>query len=301
MTDLIEQVRAALGDRYAVLDLIGQGGMALVFLAEERESRSRMAVKVLDPEIASHLVRKRFLQEVELSRQITHPQSVPILEAGEAGGLFYYVMPYLGESLRERLDREGRLSLPEALMIIRDVAEVLAFAHTRDIVHRDIKPANILLQDGRAVVADFGIAKAICASCGPGMTGSGMSLGSPGYMSPEQAFGSADVDARTDVFSLGCVVYEMLVGERPVLRPDLLRTDRGRLGGVSDAQRRRLNELPRGLEELLARMLAWDPADRPGSIVEVVGPVESLHQALRPKGPRGLRGVLAWLTKGFGH
>jgi serine/threonine-protein kinase len=271
--------------------------MALVFLAEERGSRRRMAVKVLDPAISSHLIRARFLKEVELTSLVTHPQAVPIIESGEVDGLYYYVMPYLGESLRQRLDRAGRPSPSEALNIIRDVAEVLAYAHARDIVHRDIKPANILLQDGRAVVADFGIAKAICASCGPGMTMPGLSLGSPGYMSPEQAFGSADVDARTDLFSLGCVLYEMLVGGLPIPRPGRPRAERRRLGSIPEEHRRRIDELPRGMEELLASMLAWDPEDRPASAVEVTGPLQSLHRALQPQGQSGLRKAMAWLAQ----
>jgi serine/threonine-protein kinase len=162
--------------------------MATVFLAEERHPNRQVAVKVLDPQFATEIARERFLREVDLASKLTHPHIVPIFAAGEAGGLLYYVMPYIeGPSLRVRLARQGKLPVEDALAIAREVGDALDYAHARDIVHRDIKPENILLSDGHAVVADFGIARALCVSCDDNITIAGVPIGTPGYMSPEQA------------------------------------------------------------------------------------------------------------------
>src|SRR3989475_6203904 len=216
MADVLDALRESLAPHYAIERLIGAGGMARVFLAAEQHPHRRVAIKVIDPELSNRLLRERFIREVDLSSKLSQPHIVPIFAAGEAAGLFYYVMPYVeGESLRHRLQRERKLSLDDALHIARDVADALAFAHGEGIIHRDIKPENILLSGDHAIVADFGIARAISAAGGLTLTGAGQPIGSPGYMSPEQAVGSAQLDARTDVYSLGCVLFEMLAGGPP--------------------------------------------------------------------------------------
>src|SRR5881296_3539682 len=220
MLDALESVRERLAPHYDVVREIGAGGMARVYLALEQHPQRRVAIKVLAPELGSRLLRERFLREVDLSSKLSHPHIVPVFAAGEAAGLFYYVMPYLeGESLRHRLRRQRRLPLDEALRIARDVADALGYAHGQGIIHRDIKPENILLSGDHAIVADFGIARAISAAGSLTLTQAGQQIGSPGYMSPEQAMASSDLDARTDIYSLGCVLFEMLAGEPPVARP----------------------------------------------------------------------------------
>src|SRR5436853_388339 len=216
MIDVLDTLRASLAPHYDVEREIGAGGMARVFLAVEQHPHRRVAIKVLDPEVSTRLLRERFIREVELSSNLSHPHIVPIFSAGEVDGLFYYVMPYVeGESLRHRLLRDRQLPLETALHIARDVADALAFAHGQGIIHRDIKPENILLSGEHAIVADFGIARAISAAGSLTLTQAGQPIGSPGYMSPEQAMALGDLDARTDLYSLGCVLFEMLAGESP--------------------------------------------------------------------------------------
>src|SRR6266550_4649299 len=216
MIDVLDTLRASLAPHYDVEREIGAGGMARVFLAVEQHPHRRVAIKVLDPEVSTRLLRERFIREVDLSSNLSHPHIVPIFSAGEVDGLFYYVMPYVeGESLRHRLLRDRQLPLETALHIARDVADALAFAHGQGIIHRDIKPENILLSGEHAIVADFGIARAISAAGSLTLTQAGQPIGSPGYMSPEQAMALGDLDARTDIYSLGCVLFEMLAGESP--------------------------------------------------------------------------------------
>ena len=196
MLDVLDTLRESLAPRYDVEREIGTGGMARVFLAVEQHPRRRVAIKVLDPEVSTRLLRERFIREVDLSSNLSHPHIVPIFSAGEAGGLFYYVMPYVeGESLRHRLLRERKLPLEDALFIAGDVADALSFAHGQGIIHRDIKPENILLSGTHAIVADFGIARAISAAGSLTLTQAGQPVGSPGYMSPEQAMAMGDLDA----------------------------------------------------------------------------------------------------------
>src|SRR5437667_8327104 len=206
MPDVLDSLRQSLAPHYDIERQIGAGGMARVYLAVEQHPHRRVAIKIIDPELSNGLMRERFVREVDLSSKLSHPHIVPIFSAGEAGGLFYYVMPYVeGESLRLRLLRERKLAFEDALHIARDVADALAFAHAQGVIHRDIKPENILLSGDHAIVADFGIARAISAAGALTITQIGQSIGSPGYMSPEQALGSGDLDARTDIYSLGCV------------------------------------------------------------------------------------------------
>jgi serine/threonine-protein kinase len=190
--------------------------MARVYLARDVKHDRPVALKVLRPELAAILGRDRFLREVQLTARLSHPHILPLLDSGEAGGFLYHTMPYVeGESLRWRLERAGRLSLAEAAGITGAVAAALDYAHGHGVIHRDIKPENILLHEGEAMVADFGIALAVEAAGGERLTGTGLSLGTPGYMSPEQILGERELDGRADVYSLGCVIHEMLAGQPP--------------------------------------------------------------------------------------
>ncbi len=211
---------AALSGQYAIERVLGRGGMATVYLAKDVKHGRAVAVKVLKPDLAAALGPVRFLREIEIVARLTHPHILPLHDSGEANGLLYYVMPFVeGGSLRTWLNREKTVELTEALRIVREVAGALTYAHRQGIVHRDIKPENILLAEGHAVVADFGIAKALSAVSSHELTQSGFPLGTFGYMSPEQAAGSAQLAAGTDVFSLACVFYEMVVGEVPGVWP----------------------------------------------------------------------------------
>ncbi len=206
-----------LGGRYVIDREIGRGGMATVFVAEDLRQRRRVAVKILRPDVALALGSQRFLSEIEIASRLTHPHILPVHDSGEDAGVLYYVMPYVeGESLREKLTRVGTLPVEEALEITREIADALAYAHGLDVVHRDIKPGNVLLLAGHAVVADFGVARAISAAADERVTSAGFIVGTPVYMSPEQAAGER-LDGRTDVYALGCVVYEMLTGKPPFL------------------------------------------------------------------------------------
>src|SRR5438093_12093654 len=216
MSDPFLRLAAALADRYRLERQLGVGGMALVYLAEDLKHHRKVAVKVLRPELAAALGPERFLREIETAAGLNHPHILPLHDSGEAAGWLYYVMPLVeGESLRSRLDRERQLPLAGAPEIAREAADALSYAHRHNVVHRDIKPENILLSSGHALVADFGIARAITAAGGERLTQTGVTVGTPGYMSPEQAAGSEQLDGRSDTYSLACVLYEMLGGDRP--------------------------------------------------------------------------------------
>src|SRR5438552_15634410 len=221
LIDPLARVQAALAGRYTIERELGRGGMATVYLAQDRKHHRQVAIKVLKPELAAALGPERFLREIDTAARLTHPHILPLHDSGEAAGLLYYVMPYVeGETLRDRLEREGQLPLEEAVRITREVSSALSYAHSHDVVHRDIKPENILLSGGEAVVADFGIARAITQAGGTRLTETGIPVGTPHYMSPEQASGGGPIDGRSDIYSLGCVLYEMLVGERPYTGPN---------------------------------------------------------------------------------
>jgi eukaryotic-like serine/threonine-protein kinase len=216
MADVLDRLKTALADRYRIDREIGAGGMATVYLAVDLKLHRKVAVKVLRPELAAALGAERFLREIEIAAKLHHPHILPLHDSGEADGFLYYVMPYVeGESLRDRLNREKQLPVEDALRIAREVADALGSAHRHDVIHRDIKPENILLEEGHAVVADFGIAKAITAAGGERLTETGVAIGTVEYMSPEQAAGDTELDGRSDVYSLGCVLYEMLGGRPP--------------------------------------------------------------------------------------
>jgi len=220
MTDAPDRLITALADRYRIDSEIGSGGMATVYLAQDLKHDRQVAVKVLKPELAAILGAERFLSEIKTTANLQHPHILPLFDSGEADGFLFYVMPYVeGESLREKLDREKQLSVEEAVGITKAVANALDYAHRHAVIHRDIKPANILLHDGQPMVADFGIALAVRAAGGARLTETGLSLGTPQYMSPEQASGDREVDGRTDIYSLGAVLYEMLAGEPPHAGP----------------------------------------------------------------------------------
>lgn len=267
MADVIELLRERLAPRYEVERQIGAGGMARVYLATEQHPRRSVAIKVLEPDIASRLMYDRFIREVELSSRLTHPHIVPIFAAGEASGLLYYIMPYIeGESLRHRLVKQGRLPLEDAVHVVLDIADALAYAHAQGVVHRDIKPENVLMSGGHPVVADFGVARAISAAGGETLTQTGHAVGSPGYMSPEQAMGG-EVDARSDIYSLGCLFFELLTGELParagfgdVANWDVLGTS-GVLRGASTGE-------GRAVKHAISRALAPLPADRFATVTE---------------------------------
>jgi serine/threonine-protein kinase len=217
---VLERLSTALAERYVLEREIGQGGMATVFLARDLRHERRVAIKVLHPELSAMLGPDRFLSEIKLTASLQHPHILPLFDSGVADGLLYYVMPFVeGETLRARLDRERQLPVADAVRLAREIADALHYAHERGVVHRDVKPENVLLQSGRAVVADFGIALAVQQAGGTRMTQTGLSLGTPHYMAPEQAMGERNVDARADVYALGAMTYEMLAGEPPFTGP----------------------------------------------------------------------------------
>ena len=215
MPELLDRLQAALVDRYAIEREVGRGGMATVYLAQDVRHHRPVAVKVLHPQLAVSLGSDRFLREIQIAARLQHPHIVPLYDSGQAEELLYYVMPYVeGESLRQRLAREPRLPVEDAIQIARAVAAALDYAHRNHVVHRDIKPENVMLHQGEAVVTDFGIAKAVTAAA-DNLTQTGTAVGTPAYMSPEQAAGEAELDGRSDVYSLGAMLYEMLAGTAP--------------------------------------------------------------------------------------
>src|SRR4029077_12214765 len=212
------QMQTALADRYTIEGELGHGGMGVVYRAWDVRHARAVAIKVVRPELGSVLAAERFLREIQLAAKLQHPNIVPLYDSGDAAGALFYVMPLVeGESLRARLTRERQLSLEDALLITREVADALGYAHSHDVIHRDIKPENILLAGGHALVVDFGIGRAITAAGGDRLTESGISVGTPAYMSPEQATGDTQLDGRSDLYSLACVLYEMLAGHPPFL------------------------------------------------------------------------------------
>jgi serine/threonine protein kinase len=245
--------------------------MATVYLAQDLKHKRSVAVKVLRADVSATLGTDRFLREIEIAAGLTHPHILPLHDSGEAADLLYYVMPFIeGESLRGRLNTVGQLSVSEALSIVRDVAEALTYAHGKGVIHRDIKPENILFAAGHAIVADFGIAKAISTAGGENLTRSGFPLGTPGYMSPEQAAGITDLDEKTDVYALACVFYETVIGCPPGLWLTEEAVRLGRFVKAAPDHRERLDLLPGRLEQVLARALAMNADDRHATPLELV-------------------------------
>ena len=216
MSDPVSRLNAALEGRYAIERELGEGGMATVYLADDLKHERKVALKVLKPELAAVVGAERFLAEIKTTANLTHPHILPLFDSGEADSFLFYVMPHVeGETLRDWIDRVKQLPVDEAVALVSKVAGALQHAHEHGVIHRDIKPGNILLQDGEPLVADFGIALAVGAAGGGRLTETGLSLGTPYYMSPEQATGDQVVGASTDTYALGSVLYEMLVGEPP--------------------------------------------------------------------------------------
>ncbi|MFN8653121.1 MAG: serine/threonine-protein kinase [Gemmatimonadales bacterium] len=264
MSDVQERLTAALSGRYAVESRAGEGGMATVFRATDLKHHRPVAIKVLKPELAATVGSERFLQEIELSARLQHPNILPLYDSGDAGGMLYYVMPFVeGEALRDRLSREGKLPFEESVALTKEIASALGYAHAQGIVHRDIKPENILLSSGHAVVADFGIARALRVAAGgqQSMTGLGIAIGTPAYMSPEQATAS-EVDGRSDQYSLAAMFYEMVAGEAPFSGP----TTQAVLTQALTGPRPRLSKVtrttPSEADAPVQRALASDPAAR---------------------------------------
>src|SRR5687768_7074691 len=245
--------------------------MAAVFLARDIRHGRDVAVKVLPPELANALGAERFLREIRTSAKLLHPHIIGLIDSGEADGLLYYIMPHVrGETLREKLDRESRLSVSEAIRITREVSSALEHAHKQGIIHRDIKPENILLVDGaHACIADFGLARALLPTDHPQLTGAGLVVGSPYYISPEQALGEQDVDGRADIFSLGCVLFEMLAGERPFKGDTLTAQITRRIVSAAPSVRAMRADIPPALDQIVRRMLDRDPAARFSSAAEL--------------------------------
>jgi TolB-like protein/tRNA A-37 threonylcarbamoyl transferase component Bud32 len=259
-----DRLTEALAGRYAIERELGRGGMATVFLAEDAKHHRKVAVKVLHPDLAQALGADRFLREIEIAASLRHPHILPLYDSGEAGGYLYYVMPYVeGDSLRTRLARERQLPIDDALRISREVADALSYAHARGVVHRDIKPENILLEAGHAVVADFGIAKAVAtAGQATALTATGMSVGTPSYMSPEQSAGDPDLDGRSDLYSLGCVLYEMLAGQPPFSGATVESVVRQHVLSPPPPVTQFRPAVPASVADAVARALAKNPADR---------------------------------------
>ena len=271
MDTLQHQLEAGLAGRYHLERELGQGGMAVVFLAQDIRHDRKVALKVLRPDLSAAIGAERFLREIKLAAGLNHPHILPVYDSGRAGDLLFYVMPNMeGNSLRERLERERQLPLSDALTITREVASALDYAHRHHVVHRDIKPENLLLHEGSAMVADFGIGKALSAE--GSLTQTGMVVGTPTYMSPEQASGEGDIDGRTDLYSLGCVLYEMLTGEPPFTGATAQAVIAKRF--VSPVPKVRITrDVPQAVDDVLSRALARTPVDRfatAGAFVEAL-------------------------------
>jgi TolB-like protein/tetratricopeptide (TPR) repeat protein len=266
-----EDLNEALKDRYVIEGEVGAGGMGIVYQARDIRHDRKVAVKILRPEIAVSVGTERFLREIRIEAQLNHPHILPVYDSGEVDGTLYCVMPFIeGESLKDRLDREQQLPCDEALRICREIADALSFAHGHDIIHRDVKPANILLEAGHAVLADFGLAKALTTSEEKGLTRAGFAVGTPAYSSPEQSLGDGVLDGRSDLYSLGCVLYEMLAGKPPFVGPTLDSVVRQHLASEPSSVRVLRPAVPEAVGEILERVLAKSPADRFRSMDEFI-------------------------------
>ena len=291
LPDFLGSAEAALGDRYRVERELGRGGMAIVYLAHDLKHGRLVALKVLRQELVAALGPERFLREIAVTAGLQHPHILPLLDSGtlQPVGSPYYVMPYVqGESLRDQLGRERQLPLAQALQITRDVAAALGYAHAHGVVHRDIKPENILISGGQAVVADFGIARALSAAGGERLTETGLALGTPHYMSPEQAAGDPRVDGRADIYALGCVLYEMLAGEPPYTGPTAQAIVAKRMLEPVPRIRTVRESVPQELERAIIRALAKTPADRFGTAQEFADALSQTSGSAQVPGSSGI-------------
>jgi serine/threonine protein kinase len=261
--DALARLRTALADRYTIDREVGAGGMARVYAAADLRHHRKVAIKVLRPELAEALGAERFLREIETSANLRHPHILPLFDSGRTGESLFFVMPFVeGESLRARLERERQLPLDDAIRIALEVADALHYAHSRGVIHRDIKPENVLLESGHAVVADFGIARATRNAENPALTQTGSSLGTPRYMSPEQAAGEKNVDGRADLYSLACMLFEMLAGQPPFTGPTFERTIYQHLVETPPPITRFRPTVTSAVAAALNRALAKSPSDR---------------------------------------
>ncbi len=295
MTSPIARLTAALQATYAIEREAGAGGMATVYLARDLKHGRAVAIKVLRPELAASVGTDRFLREIEMAARLQHPHILPVYDSGAADGFLYYVMPFVeGESLRDRLAREHQLPVDEAVRLTREAASALEYAHAHGVVHRDIKPENIMLFGGHAVVADFGIARAVEASGGPQLTGMGIAIGTPAYMSPEQATASEEVDGRSDQYSLACVLYEMLAGQQAFSGPTAQSVMTKSITGPRPRIRSVRAGVPEGTEAALVRALATDPKGRYPGMAEFSAAIGASFSGTAPA--FGGKSSIKWLA-----
>ncbi len=270
MTDAKELLAEALGSRYSLERELGRGGMATVYLAHDAQRQDPVAIKVMHSNLADALDSKRFRREMGVAASLSHPLIVPLHDSGNAGGVLYYIMPYVeGESLYERLQRERRLPLEDALRITHDVAAALGYAHSQGVLHRDVKPENILLAGGQALIADFGLARAIGAADYAKLTETGVIVGTLYYMSPEQLREDRDLDQRSDIYSLGCILYEMLSGGPPYTGRSLTEVASRILRASVPSVRRTRSDVPASVDQVISRALAKAASERFSTMQEL--------------------------------
>jgi serine/threonine-protein kinase len=263
VTSVRDRPFAGVGERYEIERELGRGATAVVYRARDRKHDRLVAVKVLRPEVTLAIGVERFLREIRLLARLQHPHILPLYDSGEFAGALFYVMPFVeGESLRERIKREQRLPVEDALRLAREVADALDYAHEHNVVHRDVKPENILLQRGHAMVSDFGVARAIFRASGERTTESGVTVGTPAYMSPEQASGDPVIDGRADVYALGCVTYEMLTGSPPFTGPSAQVVIARRFTETPSKIRVVRPTVPESVDDAIRKALAAIPAER---------------------------------------
>jgi serine/threonine-protein kinase len=283
VSDLAARATAALADRYRISGAVGAGGMAIVFRADDLKHDRPVAIKILKPELACSLWSARFVREIQIASRLQHPHILPLYDSGEAGGLLYYVMPFVtGESLRARLNREAPLPVADAVRLAREVADGLTHAHDIGVVHRDIKPENILLSGGHALIADFGIARAVTLAVGDTPTEPGLAIGTPLYMSPEQSSAQGDLDARSDIYSLGCMLFEMLTGEPPFRGPTALAIMAAHNTARIPALRRIRAEVPARVEAAVTRAMAKRAEQRFATAAELFAALDPSTQTPPP-------------------
>jgi serine/threonine-protein kinase len=290
VSDLAARATAALADRYRITGAVGAGGMAIVFRADDLKHDRPVAIKILKPELACSLWSARFLREIQIASRLQHPHILPLYDSGAAADLLYYVMPFVtGESLRGRMNREGALPVAEAVRLAREVADGLTHAHDVGIVHRDIKPENVLLSGGHALVCDFGIARAVTLAVGDTHTEPGLAIGTPLYMSPEQSSAQTDLDARSDIYSLGCMLFEMLAGEPPFRGPTALAIMAAHSTARVPSLRRLRADVPPQVEAAVMRALAKRPEQRFAGAAELWAALDLSAQTPVPAPALGIR------------
>ena len=281
---MLSRLQSELQDRYRLENELGQGGMAIVYAATDLKHNRRVAVKVLRPELAAVVGADRFLHEIQVTARLQHPHILPLYDSGSAGGFLYYVMPLIeGETLRQRLDREGELPVDEAIALTRSVAAALDYAHRQDVVHRDIKPENILLQDGQPLLADFGIGLALSAAGAERLTETGFSVGTPGYMSPEQMMGERALGPRSDIYALGCVAYESLAGQPPFGGRSLQAVMSAVMTSDPEAIDDRRPAVPEPVAAAIHRAIERVPADRFSTAAQFAAALSMGREVVTPR------------------